>query len=94
LGGNISECGVGRLACRLDHVALDARDETVDRKVTHRRIQQVEARVGCGRLERAKASLKPKGLRRYARIWVALRPAELDDDVLPLDEAALYLSFT
>jgi hypothetical protein len=34
LGGNISECGVGRLACRLDHVALDARDEPVDRELT------------------------------------------------------------
>jgi hypothetical protein len=31
LGGNISEYGVGRLAWRLDHVALDAGDETVDR---------------------------------------------------------------
>jgi len=31
LGGNISEYGIGKLACYLDYVALDARDETVDR---------------------------------------------------------------
>jgi hypothetical protein len=49
LGGNISEYGVGRLACRLDHVALDARDETVDRKVTHRRVQQVERALDAGK---------------------------------------------
>ena len=31
MGGNISECGIGKLACYLDYVALDARDETVHR---------------------------------------------------------------
>jgi hypothetical protein len=31
LGGNISEYGIGKLASYLDYVALDARDETVDR---------------------------------------------------------------
>jgi len=31
LGGNISEYGIGKLACCLDYVALDARDETIDR---------------------------------------------------------------
>jgi len=48
LGGNISEYSVGSLAWRLDHVALDARDETVDGKVTYRRIQQVERALDAG----------------------------------------------
>jgi hypothetical protein len=37
--GNISEYGVGSLACRIDHVAFDAGDETLDREIIHRRVR-------------------------------------------------------